>query len=154
LIRILRAFLVASAVILACAAGEASIREQQAVLLKNLETLFIKRDLGSFQNPGGKKVSILIVHSLIEPPKGIEQARFRSFKQIEQWLRSHERFHDESINEHHPFREVRKGQFSGPDRYEYDNMGINHNTWYLSQVDFTQTNGRVTISKIVIYDGD
>ncbi|MBP1771572.1 MAG: hypothetical protein H6P99_735 [Holophagaceae bacterium] len=33
-------------------------------------------------------------------------------------------------------------------------MGINHNTWYLSQVDFTQTNGRVTISKIVIYDGD
>lgn len=140
--------------VLACGAGEASTRDQQSALLKNLETHFVKRDLGSIQNPDGNLISIQIEHSLIEPPNGKERARFRSFDQIEQWLRSRERYHDNSINEHHPFREVRTGQFTAPNRFDYDNMGISHNTWYLSQVYFTKIKGRVAIKKIIIYDGD
>jgi hypothetical protein len=127
---------------------------QKQLMLRNLEKHFSERNLGALRNSSNRKIILVIEHSLIPPPEGIEKVRVKNFEAAEKWLRSKERFHDAEHNEHMPFRAAKEGAFSDPNLFEYDIMGINHNTWYLSKVYFSSINGSIFISKVVIYDGD
>jgi hypothetical protein len=126
----------------------------RAQLIKRVEKAFLSRDLGQVCTPHKTRITVVIEHSLLPPPEGLQRGRFANFNEIEQWLRSLERNEGLPQGEFWPFRFARSGQFVTPNLFEYDNMGLSHNSWNLSRIHFSTHNGVLYISRLVIYDGD
>jgi hypothetical protein len=123
-------------------------------IVHQLEAAFLARDLGRVTSSLPTGITVVIEHSLIPPPKGRVTKTFKSWAAVERWLQSKERNEGLPPGEYMPHREVRKGSFTTPACFEYDNMGISHNSWYLSRIEFVQRGTTLFVSRLVIYDGD
>ena len=90
-----------------------------------------------------------IVHSLMEGKGSLVRRRFKTFAQLDAWLKKRE------IGEGAPFRQVSKVVkcSKGHCEYNYDN-GILHNQLYLHDIYYRFRNGRPYIVRIDLLDGD
>ena len=94
-------------------------------------------------------VLIEIVHSLMEGKGSLVRRRFKSFAQLDNWLKKRE------TEEGAPFRQVSElvKCAKGHCEYNYDN-GILHNQLYLHDIYYRFRNGRPYIVRIDLLDGD
>jgi hypothetical protein len=94
-------------------------------------------------------VLIEIVHSLMEGKGSLVRRRFKSFAQLDTWLKKRE------TEEGAPFRQVSElvECAKGHCEYNYDN-GILHNQLYLHDIYYRFRNGRPYIVRIDLLDGD
>ena len=123
-------------------------------IVHQIEVAFLARDLGRVTSSLPTGITVVIEHSLLPPPKGRVTKKFKNLAAVERWLQSIERNDGLPPGEYMPHREVRKGAFTTPSCFEYDHMGISHNSWNLSRIQFVQRGSTLYVSKLVIYDGD
>jgi hypothetical protein len=123
-----------------------SVQELQKIVskaytAKNLAALDKKLVSGS--------VLVEIVHSLMEGKGSVVRRRFKTFAQLDAWLKKRE------TEEGAPFRQVSElvKCAKGHCAYNYDN-GILHNQLYLHDIYYRFRNGRPYIIRIDLLDGD
>ena len=94
-------------------------------------------------------VLVQIVHSLMEGKGSLVRHRFKTFAQLDGWLKRRER------EEGSPFRQVSEIVKCSKGRcaYNYDS-GILHNQLYLHDIYYRFRNGRPYIVRIDLLDGD
>ena len=94
-------------------------------------------------------VLVEIVHSLMEGKGSLVRHRFKTFGQLDAWLKKRER------GEGAPFRQVSElvKCSKGHCAYNYDN-GILHNQLYLHDIYYRFRNGKPYITRIDLLDGD
>jgi hypothetical protein len=90
-----------------------------------------------------------IVHSLMEGKGSLVSRRFKTFAQLDAWLKKRER------REGAPFRQVSElvKCSKGHCEYNYDG-GILHNQIYLHDIYYRFRNGKPYITRIDLLDGD
>jgi len=94
-------------------------------------------------------LSVRIVHSLMEGKGSVVRRSFKTFAQLDAWLKKRER------EEGAPFRQVSEVVkcAKGHCAYNYDN-GILHNQLYLHDIYYRFRNGKPYITRIDLLDGD
>lgn len=92
---------------------------------------------------------VRIVHSLMEGKGSVVSRRFKSFAQMDAWLKKRER------EEGSPFRQVSEVVkcSRGHCAYNYDG-GILHNQLYLHDIYYQFRNGKPYVVRIDLLDGD
>ncbi len=122
--------------------------------LEAFEAAFATRALDSFkaENPG--PVRVVIRHALKEGPAGVERRGFKSFKDLESFLRSREVGDPGRGEDLLPRRIVPPRRSAGTGLIAYELQGIAHNTLYLSRVLFLPSPQGLRIREIEFYDGD
>lgn len=92
---------------------------------------------------------VLLEHSLIDGKGQYERRRFKTFAQLDEWLKKREREEGAPFRQLKPVKKCAKGHCS----YDFDN-GILHNQLYLHDLYYGFRNGRLYVVKLHLLDGD
>jgi hypothetical protein len=118
---------------------------------KELSEAYVTKALGKLDasRPPRLKTRVVIEHSLLEGKGQFVSRTFRTFEQIERWLRSKEGEDGTPFREARPLLRCRRGVCD----YDFDG-GILHNHLYLRRFSYAYRNGRPYIKTLYLLDGD
>ena len=92
---------------------------------------------------------VVIEHSLIDGKGQYVRRRFKTFAQLDQWLKKQEREEGAPFRQVMPLKKCVKGRCA----YNFDN-GILHNQLYLHDLYYAFRSGRPYVVKLHLLDGD
>lgn len=145
--------------LLICIAGSAIIGQSQArqkpnELAQTVSDAYKAKTLADLDKKhlAAGTITVVIEHSLIEGKNGnglMKVRQFKSLAAVDKWLNSQQR------EDGSPFRATKPLLKCGKGRCAYDfDGGILHNQLYLHDLFYSSRNGRLSISKLHLLDGD